>query len=195
MNTREDDRIEVLEVVKENANVFSKDLADIGIVKDIHHQIPTGDARPIKERNQLVALALYQPVRQMLKEMKTSGIVQESHSPWAAPMVLVCKKDGHLRFCVDCRKLNSVTHQDAYPLPHIEESLAALKTAKYFFTLDLTSGYWQIKVSEEDKEKTAFVTPMGLYEFNRMPFWLCSIPAMFQREHCLGHRNFEIVLL
>lgn len=106
-------------------------------------------------------------------------------------MVLVRKKDGHLHFCVDYRKLNSITHRDAYPLSRIEESLAALN--ENFSTLDLTKGYWQIQVSEEDKENTAFV----LHKFNRIPFRLCNALATFQRvmEHCLRHRNFEIVLL
>lgn len=101
----------VLDVVRRSTDAFSKDSTDISTVKEIHHQIPTGEARPIKERHRPVA-----PVRQMLEEMKMNGIIRESHSPWATPMVLVRKKDRSLRFCVDYRKLNSVTHHDAYPL-------------------------------------------------------------------------------
>lgn len=95
--------------------------------------------------------------------MLDSKIIVPSASPWAAPIVLARKKDGTPRFCVDYRKLNTTTHKDAYPLPRIEESLTSLYKAKYFSTLDLASGYWQVEVSPADREKTAFVTPMGLF--------------------------------
>ena len=96
-------------------------------------------------------------------------------------MVLVRKKNGKLRFCVDYRKLNNVTKKDRYPLPRIDELLESLSEASWYTTLDLASGYWQLKVREEDKAKTAFVTKHGLFEFNVMPFGLCNAPATFQR--------------
>ncbi|KAK8786810.1 hypothetical protein V5799_023415 [Amblyomma americanum] len=113
--------------------------------------------------------------------MLNDGIIQPSNSPWSSPVVLVKKKDGTLRFCVDYRKLNSVTKKDVYPLPCIDDSLDRLRQAKYFSSVDLRSGYWQIEVDERDREKTAFVTPDGLYEFRVLPFGLCCAPATFQR--------------
>ena len=112
--------------------------------------------------------------------MKEKGIINLSTSPWASRIVLVKKKDGKLRFCIDYRKLNTITKRDVYPLPRIDDSLAALKRGIIFSTLDLHAGYWQIPMSEKDKDKTAFLTDDGLFEFNVMPFGLTNAPATFQ---------------
>ena len=114
----------------------------------------------------------------MLDDMLNKDIIQPSVSPWASPVVLVPKKDGTLRFCVDYRQLNSITTKDAYPLPCIDDTLAG---SLWFTTLDLISGYWQVEVKPEDREKTAFCTKDGLFEFKVMPFGLCNAPATFQR--------------
>src|SRR5690606_16292547 len=100
---------------------------------------------------------------------------------WSSPIVLVKKKDGSIRFCVDYRSLNSVTIKDAFPLPNIDNTLLLLGNKRYFTSLDLFSGYWQIKVDSESVPKTAFATTYGLYEFKVMPFGLCNAVATFQR--------------
>ena len=109
-------------------------------------------------------------------------LLRPSTSPWASPVVMVKKKDGSMRFCVDFCKMNDATIKDAHPLPRIDDTLESLHGAQYFTTLDLKSGYWQVPIKEEDKEKTAFRTSSGqLYEFNQLPFGLCNAPATFSR--------------
>lgn len=108
-------------------------------------------------------------------------MLQPSTSPWCSSVVLVRKKDGSLRFCVDYRRLNNATKKDSYPLPRIDLTLDALGGSSWFATLDLQSGYWQVEMAAGDKEKTAFSVGTGLYEFNVMPFGLTNAPATFQR--------------
>ena len=117
----------------------------------------------------------------IIADQKKAGVIQDSTSPWASPLVYVRKKDGSIRPCVDYRKLNDVTRKDAYPIPRIDETLDCLSGAKLFSTLDLQSGYWQIMVKEEDRPKTAFVTRSGLYEYITMPFGLSNAPGTFER--------------
>lgn len=137
--------------------------------------------------------------------MLERGVVEPSTSPWASPIVLVKKKDGSTRFCVDYRKLNDVTRKDAYPLPRIDATLDTLHGSQWFSTLDLLSGYWQVKIDKANKDKTAFCTTEGLIQFKVMPFGLCNAPATFQMlldlvlagfqwSECLVYLNDVIVL-
>ncbi|CAF2043665.1 unnamed protein product [Rotaria magnacalcarata] len=119
-------------------------------------------------------------VDQQLEEMLQAGHISPSRSPWAAPIVLSPKKDGSLRFCVDYRKLNANTIRTAYPMPRVDDTLDSLCQAKYISTLDLRSGYWQVELDPDSRDKTAFITHRGLYEFRVMPFGLSNAPATFQ---------------
>ena len=161
--------------------IFATDDDDLGYTDKIQHRIPTTDDIPVAQTYRTIPPNQLQEVKEHLQGLLRSGVIQESHSPYAAPVVLVRKKDGTLRLCVDYRRLNSKTVRDAYPLPRIQESFDALTGAQYFSTVDLASGYHQIAMSPEDQHKTAFTTPFGLFEYTRMPFGLATAPATFQR--------------
>ena len=122
------------------------------------------------------------------------GAIHKLHSPWASAVVLVRKKDGSLRFCIDLRKLNNQTVMDAYSLPHIDETLDSLHGSQWFSSLDLKSGYWQVEMDRESKPLMAFtVGPLGFSDCERMPFRLTNAHATFQRlmETCLGVLNLH----
>ena len=118
--------------------------------------------------------------------MLARNVIQPSTSPWASPIVIVRKKDGSARFCVDYRSLNAVTRKDAYPLPRIDDTLDTLSGSQWFSTLDLLSGYWQVEMAEGDREKTAFATQSGLFEFKVMPFGLCNDPCHISKTDGFG---------
>ena len=147
----------------------------------VKHQIDTGSHPAISRPPYRQSPARRKLTQELVKGLLDLSIVRPSSSLWASPVVIVQKKTGDLRFCVDYRKLNEITRKDQYPLPHIQDSLDYLGEAKFFSSLDLKSGYYQIELNEEDKPKTAFITPDGLYEFNVMPFGLTNAPATFQR--------------
>ena len=147
----------------------------------VKHDIPTGTHRPIKMAARRLRGDRREIEENEIKKMLDANIIEPSTSAWSAPVVLVTKKDGSTRFCVDYRKLNDVTVKDAYPLPRIDDSLEALAGCKWFSVCDLASGYWQVELSEEAKEKSAFVTKSGLFQFKVMPFGLCNAPATFER--------------
>ncbi|GFU71982.1 retrovirus-related Pol polyprotein from transposon 412 [Trichonephila clavipes] len=176
---------------------LSRNSSDIGHTTVTQHRIDTADHPPIKQHPRRLPFAKQEEVGTLLREMQENDIIEPSSSPWASPIVLVRKKDGSTRFCVDYRKLNDVTKKDSYPLPRIDDTLDTLSGHKWFSTLDLKSGYWQVEIHPEDREKTAFTSGQGLWQFKVMPFGLCNAPATFERlmETVLKGLTFEACLI
>ena len=152
-----------------------------GYTTSVHHEILTSDARPVRCGPRRLAPAGLRMQQTCVKEMLLGGQIEPSDSKWASPVVLVTKKDGSTRFCVDYRRLSSLTIKDAYPLPRIDDSFRLLGNQQWFSTMDLASGYWQVAMSPEAKRKAAFVMNEGLFQFWVMPFGLCNAPATLER--------------
>lgn len=145
------------------------------------HTINTGDHTPISLPPYRMSPARKQQLKEELDKLLEEKIIEETESPWAAPVVLVPKKGGGIRLCIDYQRLNAITVPDSYPLPRIDDLLHAAKHTPFMSTIDLRSGYHQIKVKESDRDKTAFTTPFGTFRYLRMPFGLRNGPATFQR--------------
>ena len=177
----EDQKEAFKSLVLQYADIFFCREDHLGRSSKLCHSIDTGSAPPIRQHVRRIPPAQRTLVKDLLDDMLHKNIIQPSQSPWASPIVLARKKDGSVRFCVDYRKMNEVTRKDAYPLPRINDTLETLSDSKIFSTLDLASGYWQVELTENDRQKTAFCTTEGLYEFKVMPFGLCNAPATFQR--------------
>ena len=152
-----------------------------GRTKSVQHEIVTKDARPVRCGPRRLAPAGLRKEQDCVQEMLTGGQIEPSDSPWASPVVLVMKKDGSTRFCVDYRRLNSLTVKDAYPLPRIDDSLRLLGNQQWFSTMDLASGYWQVAMSPEAKWKAAFVTNEGLVSGHAVRFMQC--PSYVRTTH------------
>ncbi|CDS42017.1 RNA directed DNA polymerase reverse transcriptase [Echinococcus multilocularis] len=175
------ERKELRQLLLKYAKIFSWQGVRLGRTNIVKHKVDTGEARPIWQPPRRIPPPLLEEVNRLVEEMLRDEVIKPSKSPWASPIALVKKNDGSLRLCIDCRKLNAVTKKDAFPLPHINDSLDSLHGSQWFSTLGLKSGYWQMVVAEADREKTAFILPNGLYEFQTMPFGLCNAAATFQR--------------
>ena len=187
-------------LLKEYHDIFSLEKHDMGHTNTTEHKIvlKDPDTPPFKERFCRIPPPQLDEVREHLKLMLDAGVIWPSNSPWCNAVVLVRKKDRSLRFCIDFRKLNSLTVKDSHPLPCICKTLESLTGAAHFSTLDMNSGFWQVPMAEESKQYTAFTLgSMGLYECESMPFGLCNAPPTFQwlMQNCLGELNLTYCLI
>ena len=172
-----DQQITMERFLQENRDIFARDLMDIGLTNKVEHHIDTGNAAPIKQLPRRLPHVLKQVVDTQVQQMLETDVIEPSNSPWASPIVLVKKRDGSWRFCIDFRKLNDVTRKDAYPIPQVFDLIDSLSGNTFFTTLDLKSGYWQVPVHADSKPKTAFVIPGGgHFQFKRVAFGLTNAP-------------------
>ena len=177
----EQEKRELENVLLEYNDIMAAHEFDLGDVKIVEHAIITTSDRPITQRAYTAPPKIKDEIKRQVKQLIEEKIVRCSTSPWSSPIVPVKKKDGEIRMCIDYRALNAVTKRDTYPLPKPQEMFDQLGGCKYFTKLDANKGFYQIKIKDEDIEKTAFTTGEGLYEFEKMPFGLTNAPATFQR--------------
>ena len=195
----EDLQQEVHDLMVEYQHLFLLIDLELGKTSKVKHEIKLSNPVPFKDRYPWIPPHEFDEVQSHLQEVYV-GVIRKSVSPWASPVVLVHKKDGSLRFCIDLHKLNSRTIKDAYSLKRIEESLDCLNKAIIFTSLDLKAGYWQVEMEENSIQYTTFmVGPLGFYECVHMPFGLTNAPTTFQHlmESCLGdyHLKYCIIYL
>jgi len=180
-DSNEQERIALADLLVQYGDTVSKHEGDLGRTHLAEHSIDVEYSKPKRQPPRRVPIALAAAEKQAIEKMKEEKIIRKSTSPWASPIVLVKKKSGGIRPCIDYRQVNPITRKDAFPLPRIQDCLDAVTGSILFSTLDLTSGCHQIPVKEEDIQKTAFITKYGLNEFTTMPFGLTNAPATFQR--------------
>ena len=203
-----DQREQLIRLVNQYRDVFADNPKKPAVTNKTKHTIDTGNSRPVKCKALRVAPAVEREIGTQVRDMLANGICKPSDSPWSSRVILITKKDGSIRFCIDYRNLNEITRKDAYPMPTPSDILDKMHGDNYFSFLDGASAYWAVEMEEGDKQKTAFSTPRGHYEMVRMPFGLCNSQATYQRlmdstlegieaadpyvdDTCVHSRNFE----
>jgi len=169
----------VRSMLRKHESMWSGQLGEINVTEMRIDLVP--DAKPFKSAPYRAGPKTRELERAEIDKQLKAGIIEPAYSEWAAPVLFAPKKDGKLRFCIDYRKLNSMTQKDTYPLPRMDECIDTLGEAEYFTTLDAYSGYWEMKIRPQDRHKTAFVCHAGTFQCTRMPFGLTNAPACFQR--------------
>ena len=187
------EKMQLASLLNKFGDSFSCGEWDLGLTNLAEHAIETGNAAPIKQHPRRVPLAHAEAEKQAIEDLKAKGVIRESTSPWASPIVLVAKKDGGVRPCVDYRRVNQLVKPDGFPLPRIQGCLDAVAGSSLFSTMDLSSGYFQIPIKREDIPKTAFVCKYGHFEMTRMPFGLNNAASTFQRTMELALQGLQWV--
>jgi hypothetical protein len=182
-----------------NSHIFSDRPFGSEATGLMEHTIELTDptVKPIKHYGYRVAPTVAAELQENVQLMKNLGVIEESQSPWASPVLLVPKKDGTRRFCTDFRGLNAVTKSDVFPLPRIDNIMDKLGNCQYFTSIDLKHAFWQIPMKESDKEKTSFICGNRLWQYRRMAFGLKNSPATFQRciSMAIGENEFSLAYL
>jgi hypothetical protein len=181
MSLTVDQRDRAAEFIRKQACVFSTSPTHLGRNNWLPHRIDTGNHPPVRQPLRRHPYAHLAEIESNVQAMLEAGVIRPSTSPWSSNVLLVTKKDGTSRFCVDMRKVNDLTVKQAYPLPRIDTCLESLGGSILFSTLDLRSSYWQAEIHPDDAQKTAFVTRSGQYEFTVLSMGLVNAPSQFQR--------------
>ena len=198
LDVPEKNRPKIEKLILQNQDLFENKDSELGHTDTVKMHIDVGNNHPIKIRPYRTAIKNREVIDKAVDEMLDADVIRRSRSPWSFPVAIVDKEDGSKCFCVGFRKLNQITKKNSYPLPLINDILVLLGKSNYFTSLDLKSGYWQVAMDEQDKEKTAFAYHKGLFEFNVMPFGLSNVPAVFQELMSVvlqGYSNFATAYL
>ena len=194
----EENKDNALNLLAEYHDIFTLEDGEMGCIKAAEHKIKVMNPRPFKERLRNIPSSLLDEVKEHLDHMLNVSAIKPSKSAWSNAVVLVHKKDGGLRLCIDFQKLNDQTRKDTFPLPQIHDAIDALSGSKYYTTVNLLSGFWQTPMEESSKQYTTFTLgTLGFFQHEHMPFRLCNAPATFQHlmTKCLGELNFSICLV
>ena len=194
----EENKEKSLNLLVEYHDIFTLEDGEIGCTKVAEHKIEVTDPRPFKERLRNIPSGLLDEVKEHLDHMLNVGAIKPSKSASSSTVVLVCKKDRGLRFCIGFWKLNTQTRKDTFPLPRIHNTIDALSGSKYYTTVDLLSGFWQTPMEESSKQYTAFtIGTLGFFHCECMLFGLCNAPATFQQlmTNCQGELNYSACLV